>query len=323
MVRVKSLIPVFVLLISGANAAWAERVLLQEGDSRALLETSHLCGQSVVVTVESTLPQLFQDDAPRLQRLIDGVRALLAFECPTIHEIEVQGRLKGMGTILYRGVATVESGWWLEARESIRSEADEVAAGHMTDETPAPKSGFEIAGLDTGMTVEEAKEAVQREFDVEPTYAPDQRVMRFEVGGCPPGYDPEQAVGSPQPGWKCLQGLFSDGATPRLQRFKLIQVTQHRSAQDVMDLLEGRFGPADARWTEIRHSGGLWGGERAVGYLAWGEVIGTVPVEGSRPRPTYELEATVDRIQGFAMTILTRAERDVPPDQPAKSDLRL
>ncbi|MEN8174171.1 MAG: hypothetical protein ABFS23_00295 [Pseudomonadota bacterium] len=246
---------------------------------------------------------------------------MLAFECPTIREIQVEGRLKGMGTVVYRGVATRKSGWWLDTHESIRSEGGSNAAG--SAEPLSPLSGFAVAGLDTGMTVDEAEEAVRRSFGVEPSYVASRRLLSFESGGCPPGYDPESAAGTPQAGWRCLQGWFSDEAPPRLSRFELVQVTEHESAQEIVDLLEKRFGAPDARWLETRRSGGLWGTGREVVYLAWGNVVSTLPTESGRPRPIYELEAAVDRIEGSAVTVLKRAATAAESSSPTGAGLKL
>ena len=56
--------------------------------------------------------------------------------------------------------------------------------------------------------------------------------------------------------------------------------------------------------------------------------MSTTPVEGGPPRPTYELEAAIDTINGVAVTALKRSAVDALPPQPApagaaKADLRL
>jgi len=323
MTRIRSLFAVFLYMVSAAGTAWAERNLLVEGDTRVFMEGAYYCGQPAVVVVESSRPQLFQDDAPQLQRMVDGIRAMLVFECPALHEIQMQGRLTGMGTVVYRGAAKRDKGWRLETRESIRAETDTPPHDQASIGSSMEPRGYSIAGLDTGMTVDEAMEVVRREFGVEPSYTAPQRVLRFEAGGCPPGYDPATVTIDPGVGWKCLRGWFSDTAEPRLSRFELIQVTAHDSSQEVVGLLEKRFGPTTARWTEIRRSGGLWGSEREVIHLAWGSVVGTVSAEGAPPRPTYELEAAIDRIKGVSVTTLTRAASAAVSNPPVKADLKL
>jgi len=316
-----SLISVFVLAVSVSVPVWAERVLLVEGDTRALLATPHRCGQPALVTVESSQPQWFQQDARQLQRLLDGVRAILAFECPTVREIRLEGRLQGMDAVVYRGKATRDSEWWLDTQGSIRSETDAGTAG--SGGSLSSSNGFAVAGLDTGMTLEETKAAVQRAFDVTPSYAAARRVLSFESGGCPPGYDPESAVGAPQTGWRCLQGWFSDDTPPRLSRFELIQVTEHESTRAIEDLLEERFGAPGARWLENNRSGGLWGIGREVVHLAWGDVVSTQPTQSGQPRPVYELEAAVDRVEGRTVTVLKRAAKTAEPSPPTAADLKL
>ena len=316
-----------VALVSATGAVHADRMLLVEGDTRALLSGTHICGQPVTVVVESGRPELFQSDTMQLERILDGVRAMLAFECPGLREIEVQGRLTGMATTLYRGLATQASGWRLDALESIRAQED-TAAPAVAD-APVPESGgFAVAGLDTGMTVDEAMAAVSQAFGGDPAYDPARGLMAFEAGGCPPGYDPAGEDVSPVAGWKCLRGWFSHDSLPRLARFELVQVTEHASADEVAGLLEDRFGPPGARWLETRDNGGLWGGEREVVYLAWGGVVSTSGQQGERPRPAYELEAAVERIEGLAVTTLTRSAGDAAqggaaPPGPGRSDLRL
>jgi hypothetical protein len=256
---------------------------------------------------------MLRSDAPEMQRLVDGIRAMLAFECPALREVEVQGRLQGMATTLYRGVAARQAGWRLETFESIRSEADGEDVEIDNTGSPAAASGLDIAGIDTGMTVDEARAAVRRAFGGEALYMETERLLTLEAAGCPSGYEPAADAVTPQPGWTCLRGWFSRDAQSRLSRFELIQVAEHGSIDDVLGVLEGRFGPAAVRWIESRDAGGLWGDKRDAVHLAWGDVVGTNVVAGGPPRPTYELEAAVERIEGMAVTTLKRSAGDAVP----------
>jgi hypothetical protein len=74
------------------------------------------------VTVEAAQPDLFNSQSPELQRLVDALRAMLAFECPGLPEIQVRGVLKGLREPVYRGTAAPQGNWALQAERTVRSE---------------------------------------------------------------------------------------------------------------------------------------------------------------------------------------------------------
>ena len=167
-------------------------------------------------------------------------------------------------------------------------------------------SRLAIAGLDTGMTVRQASAAVREAFGAEPDYSAATGLMTLGVGGCPPDFSGDVSLISPRPGWKCLRAWFTGEAVPRLQRVELVQVTEQTSVPDVAGLLEGRFGPWDARWhTEPTGDTLQLPGEDAV-HLAWGDVVAATPVAGGPPRPHYELEARVTENGPWTVTRLNR-----------------
>lgn len=197
----------------------------------------------------------------------------------------------------------------------------QTAALNYSDEVLVPtklhRSEWDVAGLNLGMTPEEAGAAIRRSFGGEPTYNPSSGLMTYSAGGCPTAYDGELHSATPEVGWKCLQARFSGYPQARLNGFKLVQVTDHDSSREVKDLLVNRFGPVAASW---KGASANWMEMTDKTNLAWGDVVGTTPVAGAAPRANYELEAAVRSIDGMTVTRMTRqAQGSVYPGGPAGS----
>jgi hypothetical protein len=301
------------------------------------LTGAHRCGAPADVTIHSARPALFERDSSELQRVVDAVRALLAFECRDLPELRVLGRLKGLPEPVFRGAATAASGWAVRTEQSIRGGAPRRAegtagggGGPLGGRAPLPALGDEgpaVAGLRAGMPVGEAQAAVARTFGVEPAYDPQRGLLTMGAQGCPAGYDLERRSPAPQPGWKCLKAWFTDEQEPRLYRLELVQVLPPDQREAAERALTERFGPPLQRRVDEPTS--WWGGRTGeqVVHLAWGRVVEPArePASGDGPgQPVHALQATVEATPGAVLTsVILYEPAQLGPVRERRPDLQL
>jgi hypothetical protein len=84
-----------VAALSAATAATAqERLIAQTPQMVAVTEGVARCGDPVPITIRASDAGFFADRLA-LQRAVDGVRAILTFECARIPELDVVGQVSG------------------------------------------------------------------------------------------------------------------------------------------------------------------------------------------------------------------------------------
>jgi len=300
-----------------ATPAVADRLLLEGPDLEVTVAEGGRCGGPAEVTVHSSRPALFERDSGELQRVIDGARAALAFECPGLPELRVIGRLKGLPEPVLRAVASGASRWLLRAEETLRSEALGPGSAPTSEEVPrgAPEAqGFTLAGLRTGMSPEAARGAVARSFGVEPSYDAERGLLTMHTQGCPPRFDWGRRSPAPQPGWKCLRAWFTGGPEPRLYRVDLLQAVRAEQRAGVEEALAERFGPAAERRV-IAPAGGWMPrvGEERV-YLGWGAPLaGPGPARERPAEPLHALRAEVESDPRVVVTTVILEDPAGPP----------
>lgn len=329
------------MTLACAGPVAAGRLLLEARGLAAGLDQPLRCGEPASVTVEAGQPEVFDAQSPELQRLMDGVRAMLAFECPDLREIQVRGVLKGLRDPVYRGIAARDADWLLQAQQAVRPSApvgmrNKAAAGGAAEteargtpeaeagaesgaqrampEAPRAASDLTVAGLSLDMTVDQAREAVSATFGVTPEYDAQQGVMTMAAPLCPQGnqWGPERHP--PQAGWKCLRAWFTDERVARLYLLELVQVVASQGVQPVERALIERYGKPAQRAPGVapagageRGSGGTDGGPRGEAlHLAWGdEVPAGAPLPEGAPRPAHALEAAVEPAGDVTVTTVT------------------
>ena len=293
-----------VLSLGLAAPVWADRLLLESSAGSVILLGAHACAEPVNLAVAASDPAVFEGDSPALQSLVDAARAMLAYECPDLREIEVQGRLSGLSTNVYRGVASRDSQWRLDSLESIRAEAAEQAT-YEADPEPAPAPGFRVVGLGLGMSQAVAAAAIREGFRGEPGYDEAKHRLTFYDGGCPEGYDASLGGPEARAGWVCLKADFADAGMGGLQALDLVQVIGGTDTASIADALGEKFGPPTDRWTETEREGGLFGDSREVEHLTWGEALAPA---ADAAHPTRELHAQVHAAKdGVVVRVLLRA----------------
>jgi hypothetical protein len=312
------------LVVSGGASAAGERLLFDNHDYDVTVAGDYACGEPILITVRSARPELFEADSPELQRITDATQAVLGFECPKVDAMQIEGRLAGLGDPVYVGIAERDSSWELETRQSIQSEEfieHEVPLVEGEGFGPDVEgSGFTVASLVAGMSVDEARSAVAKTFAVESEYDAETGILTMHAGGCPADYDWADLSPEPEPGWKCLQAWFSDQRVARLYLLDLVQVVEATDPAIVEQRLIDRFGEPAHRGTEERE-GQWWARDRTIHVLGWGPVVETAPAADSdEPPDVYNLQAKILPVEDVLVVTVTLYQPDVRPgwasDQP-------
>jgi len=302
------------MLVAGAASAAQERLLFDNPGYDVFVPESFYCDQPVRVTVRSGDPALFEQDSPEVQRIIDSTQAVLAFECPNVAGVELEGSLAGLPDPVYFAVAGPETDWVPTVRQSIESHEYE-SYQPPADEAYPPAGdggGFSVANLTTGMDVEEVRATVTDTFGVEPDYRVEEGIMTMRAGGCPADYDWAALSPAPEPGWKCLEAHFTDQRQARLYLLDLVQVLAPEDPDAVEQVLTDRFGePVQREETEVEKS--WWQDERIIRTLVWGEVVDTTEAGDGGTTEIYTLQARILTMEDATVVSTTLYEPALQP----------
>lgn len=308
-------------LPGGAMAA--ERLLVQDSDLLVVVDRETACGDPVPITIRSASADLFGQGSARLQHVVDGVRAILAFECARTPRLDITGERgpRGAGAV-FQGQAGDDTGWLVEAAMRAPDGAGDpggAASGAMPAGGPlslggaggaAAPSGVEgmhrIAGVSLGMTLEAARQGAAAEFGTAPSYQEGQRMLRAVQGGCDFRFAGGQA---PQPGWRCLEAAFTGGSPPVLHALGVSQAVDRDQRDAVVETLVERFGEPEQvlRGTRSGHP---------YVFLAWDAVV--AEERGDR---LPELDAPLRGLEAYVLardgvTVLTIWNQDAGASGP-------
>lgn len=309
--------------VVAGTAIAQERLLVQHPDMLVVADREVACGQPLPITVRAAESDMFEN-GDRLQRTVDGVRAMLGFECARLPRLDITGEAGREQEIVYRGVAGDETAWLVERQGPAPSGAAEATVGSAggplasaTDATVSSVDGPEVAGVRLGMTVEQAMDAATVSFGDRPDYREAARMMQAMTGGCDFRFDAGRA---PVPGWRCLEGVFSEGDTPRLHTVGLAQAVDQDQRDTIEARLIERYGPPDR---SIRQDDAVGGSGHPFLYLAWGDVLN--PERGSR---LGFLDAPLRKLEAYAevrnnLTVVSIWNQDPAIAVAATPDYRL
>jgi hypothetical protein len=258
-------------LAAGAATA-AERLIAQTPEMVAVTDAPPPCGEPVAVTIRAAEAGFFAD-RPRLQRTVDGVRAILTFECARIPAIAVTG--EAGGATVFAGLAGDATGWLVE---------DAGAADRLAPPAPA----FAVVGVAIGMTPAAVIDALQAEFGSRPAF--DAAAGRIEAADGPPGPIDAEV---PPAGARRLVGFFDEGTAPRLTSLTVRQSVDGDQRTDIAARLADRYGPPETR----EDAGGAT-------VLGWGRGL---PDGQGRA-----LEARIEPREGLTVLTITAADPDAP-----------
>lgn len=269
--------------LAAGVAAAQERLIAQGAGVVAVTSDDGRCGDPVAVTLRAPDAAFFAD-REAVQRTVDGVRAILGFECARTPMLDLRGERRSGEEPIFVGVAGDATGWLVQE------------SGVAPEALDSPAGRFRVAGVDVGMTPAQAVAALEADFGAAPAF--DAAAGRIEAQEGPAG-----AVDEPRPpvGARRLEGVFTGGAAPRLSAATLRQTVDGDQRAGIATALEERYGPPASRREE--------GGATMMG---WGQPLAS---DGARR----ELEAVIEATG--AATVLTLARAD--PQATAAPQLRV
>ncbi|SDF50547.1 hypothetical protein [Thalassobaculum litoreum] len=283
-----------------ATATAAERLVVQEPDLLVVVDREVGCGEITELTMRSSDRDLFRKDSPRMQRVVDGTRAILGFECARTPAFNITGEDNRTGEVVFRGTAGDPTQWLVRSSEALAAAPSGTGSTVGSGSTAAPTSNSvslgsdAVGGVRTGMTVAEASNAAGGDFPGKPVYRRDLQAL---VAG------DEDCVGRLQSntrliaGQRCLVGQTVESDPPRVYQTILHQAVDQDQRAQIVAQLEERFGrPAKRERGELPGSSSNNAGNKYT-LLSWRAPLER-PIEASaRPNGidpvSHELEALV------------------------------
>lgn len=302
-------------MIAGAVAATSsaahaeERLLVLGADVLVVVDREVSCGQPVPLTVRASDRGLFAQDKTRLQTIVDGSRAILAFECARMPALDITGELNAEDGTIFQGRAGDETEWL------VRSANWQATAPEPQRNDPGLR-GRQVAGLTLGMTRDEARGRITSEFDGSPVW--DDGSNRLLAG------DKQclESLGSSaqtRPGQRCLIADFDQTEGNRLIQVTLHQAVDGDQREKIRDSLLDRYGqPADQRSGDVRTSGSRL---EEFARLSWGNQMPEFTPPPGWPTDLrdgrYALDAYVASDRAKTELTIWMADPASTPDDPA------
>jgi len=305
------------VLAAAGSAQAEERLIVQDSDLLVVADRSVPCGETVPLTVRSTERGVFARDSARMQQTIDGVRAILGFECARIPGFEISGELGQDSRPVFEGRAGDRTGWLVEtsSTEISASEASAASSGSSSGSSSgaAGVSGDtpRIAGLQLGMTANEAVQNARAEFEGSVSYQGAEQILIAEEGGCE---FRDSTV--PRAGSRCLEAAFTGESTPRLGALGYSQAVDLDRRSEIERRLTEQFGEPVQR---VSSSGVAANGNNPYLFLSWDGIVaqGRGGRLGFIDAPLRELEAyAVARDGVTVVTIWNQAAGGLSVDDP-------
>jgi len=241
-IQFKALLPAVIALFLSANS-WAGRILIQDESQTVVLNRALDCYRPADITIDTPIPEFFEPGSRQLQTIGDTVHAMLGYECPGLSEINITGLIRGLNETIYQGRLSARDDWRVRAIPEGKSGLTQTATPASI--TPASDSRrddiLKLTGLALGMSITEAKTALETAYNSTPQYDAQSGKMSLQTGGCPADFEPERDADTAAPGWKCLTAWFSDQRIPVLERVELAQVLESDSST-VKQILFNKYG---------------------------------------------------------------------------------
>ena len=297
-----AVISLMALAFSFSNA-WAGRILIHDNDQTVTLNRALDCFNAAQITIDTRNPEIYEPGTKQLQTIADTVHAMLSYECPGLSEINLTGLIRGLDDTVYQGNLLARDNWRVQAVSLEPSPLNLTSL-------PAPVMGSEtlsLTGLELGMSIAAAIEAVETAFEISPQYDPENGMMTLQTGGCPTDFDTNSATYQAKSEWKCLKAWFSDKRIPALERVELIQIV-NSNTNTVKQLLAGKYGTPTVDDSEIQAN---------TSHLAWHSKN-----RGSGRQQS--LDATVSELESaLILTRLTLSDQSTDSQPAAYADIGL
>lgn len=285
-----------------------ERLLVLGADVLVVVDREVSCGQPVPVTVRASDRGLFRQDDARLQKIVDGSRAILAFECARMPALEITGELNAEDGTVFQGRAGDKTEWL------VRS-ANWQAAAPEQEPDDAGLSGWRVAGLTMGMSRTEARDMIASEFDGSPIWEDESNRLFAGDRECLESLGSSARTGT---GQRCLIADFDQTEGKRLIQVTLHQAVDGDQREDIRDSLLDRYGqPADQHSGDVRASGSRL--EEFV-RLGWGEQLSELTLPAGWPADLrddrYALDAYVASDSDRTELTIWMADPSAKPGDP-------
>ncbi|MEQ8587300.1 MAG: hypothetical protein RLO01_20285 [Thalassobaculaceae bacterium] len=272
------------------TAAAAERLVVQDADLLVVVDREVGCGEITPLTVRSSDPDVFRKDSPRMQRVIDGTRAILGFECARIPAFNITGEHTGSGQVVFEGTAGDPTQWLVQSSTTLAGAPTGTVAGGQTSggttgggssATPVSLGADAVGGVRTGMTAGEAMDGAGAEFPGEPRYLRDSGLIVAGDESCANRLRSDTRLTA---GQRCLLAQTGTGDMARVFQTILHQAVDQDQRTQIVAQLEQRFGrPAKRERGELPASGWNSGGNRYT-LLSWRALLDAPMEAAGRPK---------------------------------------
>ncbi|WPZ35919.1 hypothetical protein T8K17_07200 [Thalassobaculum sp. OXR-137] len=289
-----------------STATAAERLVVQEPDLLVVVDREVGCGEITELTIRSSDPDLFRKDSARMQRVVDGTRAILGFECARTPAFNITGEDNRTGDVVFRGTAGDPTRWLVQSSQALAAapsgSGSTVGSGASAGTSGSGNAGSgtvslggdAVGGVRTGMTVAEATNAAGGDFAGKPVYRRDLQALVAGDDDCVGRLQSNTRLFA---GQRCLVAQTVETDPPRIYQTILHQAVDQDQREQIVAQLEDRFGrPAKRERGELPGSSWNNAGNKYT-LLSWRAPLDR-PIEASaRPSGidpvTYELEALV------------------------------
>lgn len=254
-IALKAIAASLITMLLSSTYVWAGRTLIQDKHQTVTLNQSLDCYRAAQITVDTRNPEIFEQDTTQLQAIADTARAMISYECPGLDEIEISGLVRGLDETVYHGRLSARNSWLVQPielaqtplvampRTTAPSVSPAIISSPAINTTAITSETLSLTGLELGMSIAAAIEAVETAFEISPQYDPENGMMTLLTGGCPTDFDTNNLAYDAQSEWKCLKAWFSDKRIPSLERVELIQVI-NSDALTVKQRLTEKYGVA-------------------------------------------------------------------------------
>jgi len=296
-----TLVLLVVLSVITSHGALAARQLFKH-PHHPVTWTTERCDQESEITISTQRPWDLEGDSRILKGLVRSAGLAIAFECPALERLNYRVRDLETDESLYSGSATRDSGWQPSSWSSTTSPQDPNQSS----------SVFRVAGVELGMTIDEARSIMREQFGDEPSYRSRARMLVSRNGRCRFDADNDRHLMSDDN--RCMRVWMSNHTRPQVERVKLVHDLPQRLGVDIDEALRQRFGrPVEVKPVYARG----YEGRRMV----WGRQLATQQGQYRAPEETeYELEAEVFesanstrivlRLGGSSLNLATMADDD-------------
>lgn len=265
-------------------AAAPGRVLLEDPAFHATVSSAMDCSAPIDLMLITPDPALLDSDTGDVQRVVDASLAAIRFQCPDITGATVRGSLQGDTRETFVAVAERSDNWLVKPERTFRLQVPaDTTDVNRTWARPSMKGPVMVlAGLEPGMSLDAAREAIASNFNTEPRLLDGGTRLVVEENGCHAGSTWQTRFDGAVPGSRCIEAWFTDVRYPRLYRVEYAEVVTGLQSENATGSLVRRYGePA------VRENSAARPDRPHATHLAWGKAQ---TVDGN---PRHPLQATV------------------------------